>query len=366
MKEETIETTKDSEDSEDKKPKAIDVQAQVIFTVAAFVPDEGSSRHRWQRWISPSTSSIANEILDTLFQNKLPLPLLEVLLTHHIKPIFQCSVHPNINPTTGRKLPRQAGGSLASQDFYESQGWKEHPGVGNVLLWCLKHFNTECYEKIWHLLIPPIMTMLDDYEAKYKLVGIGIVREMLKTVPGYLLKRTGVESLIRSALSTSFAHLQSEESPGLVREAIHAQVDLTLLTTRPSEKAYFDQLADVLMGQGIVGSVWFYGYDKENVILASVEALPRVVGALGIGTVRFLKVLITQLTDPLLPKPLRYVPVQLQVASIEALWIVVQECSPRIDTKYAGMIADAVSRCWVNLVSQENDARVLGSGEFCF
>jgi len=25
------------------------------------------------------------------------------------------------------------------------------------------------YEKIWHLLIPPIMTMLDDYEPKYKL-----------------------------------------------------------------------------------------------------------------------------------------------------------------------------------------------------
>jgi hypothetical protein len=42
------------------------------------------------------------------------------------------------------------------------------------------------------------MTMLDDYEPKYKLSGVKIVQEMLNTVPGSLLKRTGVEGLIRS------------------------------------------------------------------------------------------------------------------------------------------------------------------------
>ncbi len=54
------------------------------------------------------------------------------------------------------------------------------------------------YVKIWHLLIPPIMTMLDDYEPKYKLSGVMIVQEMMSTVPGKLLRRTGVEGLIRS------------------------------------------------------------------------------------------------------------------------------------------------------------------------
>ncbi|KAM6495377.1 hypothetical protein JOM56_008083 [Amanita muscaria] len=181
--------TKGSEDSEDKKPEAADVQPHVIFTVAAFVPDEASSRHRWQRWILVLTRM---KIWTPSFKTNFPYLS-------------------RTQPDYGSKLPRPAGGPLAYQDFYESQGWKEHPGVGNVLLWCLKHF------EIWHLLIPPITTMLDDYEAKYKLVGIGIVREMLKTVPGFLLKWTGVSYVL------SFAH--------------------------PSEKAYFDQLADVLMGQ---------------------------------------------------------------------------------------------------------------------
>ena len=42
------------------------------------------------------------------------------------------------------------------------------------------------------------MTMLDDYEPKYKLSGVMIVQEMMNTVPGSLLRRTGVEGLIRS------------------------------------------------------------------------------------------------------------------------------------------------------------------------
>lgn len=42
------------------------------------------------------------------------------------------------------------------------------------------------------------MTLLDDYEARYKLRGVEIVSEMLRHVPKELLKRTGVDGLIRT------------------------------------------------------------------------------------------------------------------------------------------------------------------------
>jgi hypothetical protein len=42
------------------------------------------------------------------------------------------------------------------------------------------------------------MTLLDDYEAAYKLRGIAIVSRMLKTVPPDLLRRTGIDDLIFS------------------------------------------------------------------------------------------------------------------------------------------------------------------------
>jgi Protein of unknown function (DUF2454). len=59
------------------------------------------------------------------------------------------------------------------------------------------------YERLWHLIIPPVMTLLDDYQAIYKLRGVEIVSEMLKKIPGELLKRTGVDGLL---LSVGFSY----------------------------------------------------------------------------------------------------------------------------------------------------------------
>jgi len=52
------------------------------------------------------------------------------------------------------------------------------------------------YESIWHLLLPPVMTFLDDFEASYKLRGVRLVSDLLARVPPDLLKRTGVDGLL--------------------------------------------------------------------------------------------------------------------------------------------------------------------------
>ena len=51
---------------------------------------------------------------------------------------------------------------------------------------------------MWHLLIPPVMTLLDDFEVKFKLQGVLVVQQMLQHVPKSLLKRTGINGLIHS------------------------------------------------------------------------------------------------------------------------------------------------------------------------
>jgi hypothetical protein len=50
------------------------------------------------------------------------------------------------------------------------------------------------------------MTLLDDYEAVYRLRGIEVVSEMLKQVPKQLLSRTGVDGLLLS-VSVSYVAL---------------------------------------------------------------------------------------------------------------------------------------------------------------
>lgn len=46
------------------------------------------------------------------------------------------------------------------------------------------------------------MTLLDDFDARYKLQGLEVVAEMLKTVPAELLRRTGVDGLLFSVSGT--------------------------------------------------------------------------------------------------------------------------------------------------------------------
>lgn len=54
------------------------------------------------------------------------------------------------------------------------------------------------YERVWHLIIPPVMTLLDDYEIKFKLRGVQIISHLLGNAPPELLRRTGIDALLFS------------------------------------------------------------------------------------------------------------------------------------------------------------------------
>lgn len=86
-----------------------------------------------------------------------------------------------------------------------------------------------------------------------------------------------------------FSFLHSPHTPALIRAATPIAVDLVLRTTKVGTEERFTQLCK-LLGDGIIGSVWIYGYQDPQAIEASVEVLPVLVTALGLGTVRYLKV----------------------------------------------------------------------------
>lgn len=73
-----------------------------------------------------------------------------------------------------------------------------------------------------------------------------------------------------------------------------------MLTTTLGSSDRFDQLC-VFLGEGIIGGVWLYASENSEVILASLDALPSVVRALGIGNARYLKARAVPMTYSLLP-----------------------------------------------------------------
>ncbi|THU78784.1 hypothetical protein K435DRAFT_769146 [Dendrothele bispora CBS 962.96] len=295
-------------------------------------------------WIDPQARTLSREILAEFSEPD--VSTLTHLLSQHVKPLFQSNPHPSLDLSSGRTLRRPAGGPMATQDFFESQVWKKNVGASNLVAWCVKHIKSEDYDRLWYLLIPPVMTLLDDYQAHYKLQGVQVVLELLKRAPKEVLKRTGLDGLLRTSLNTCLGQLESPETPALIRGAIEATLSLILLTTTPSSVQQFDQLC-ILLGEGLIGTVWLYSSEKPDVILASLEVLPPLVDALGLGCTRYLKALIPQLVHLLYPVPLRPTPVELQTNSIRALIRIINQCSPRIGT-WKGTILDGVGRCWVN------------------
>ncbi|KAI0334924.1 hypothetical protein GY45DRAFT_1065421 [Cubamyces sp. BRFM 1775] len=312
-------------------------QGEIVYYTAAFDGDGP--------WILGSSRKTAQEVLSSF--EKPGVELLECVLRVHVKPIFLSNPHPQINVDTGRKLPRTAGGPLGHLDYFEEQGWKSHPGLYNVLSWCLRNVDDRAVERLWHLFVPPIMTYLDDYQAPYKLQGVRLVSQLLQCAPSELLRRTGMDVLLSASLKTCFNFLHERETPDLIRASVSSHIQLINATTIVGSASRFDQLCS-LLGESIIGNIWIYASREPEALQASVDCIPAIVESLGIGATRYLKALIPQLVFPLIPAPENGSSVSYKLSSIRTLHSVIQNCEPRI-YKWRGTILEAIVKCWVDV-----------------
>jgi hypothetical protein len=216
------------------------------------------------------------------------------------------------------------------------------------------------------------MTLLDDYDAGYKLQGIQVVAEMLKHVPVELLKRTGVDELLFSSLKTTLNFLNNSRTPTIIRTSVPTLVSLINLVSPTSYSApknekgkqRFDQLSSIL-GDGIIGCVWMYASRDLPAIKASIDVLPLVVEALGIGSVRYLKAMVHQLVHPILPHPpgvdlpssSQSIGDELKLSCLRGLTTIIRVCQPRV-IFWKGTISDAAARCWVHELEKQGSDEI--------
>lgn len=121
-------------------------QANVVSAVAAFggsgtwiTPASRTNSRGTNIRSAPSMGPLTEEA-DILHEFSEPQDtLLTQILTYNVKPLFLSNPHPSLNIQSGRKLPRPAGGPMASQDFFEGQKWKTEPGTSNLISWCVRN-----------------------------------------------------------------------------------------------------------------------------------------------------------------------------------------------------------------------------------
>ncbi|THH12369.1 hypothetical protein EW145_g12 [Phellinidium pouzarii] len=308
--------------------------ADIIASVAALDGQED--------WLVEETQQLAHDLLASTESN---VETVISVLENNVKPLFLSNPHPQLNLSTGRVLSHPAGGDMASQDYYNDQTWKTHPGVDNIVSWCIRQLPPESYEQVWHLLTPPVMTFLDDYQAPYKLRGVRLVSELLQNVPSVVLKRTGVGQLLMTSLARVLTVLYDALTPRLIRSTVPVTLNLIDMITAPESAERFDQLC-ILLGESIIGGVWVYATHDEKTLEATMDVLPLILHALGIGSVRYLKALIPQCIYCITPNELRPSLHALEIASLRTLLAVIRECQPRMH-RWKGAIIEGVGKFWV-------------------
>lgn len=273
------------------------------------------------------------------------------VLTSYMKPLFQASAHPSVHPDTGRVKHNP----LSVQNMYDDQPWKTHgAGCWNVLSWVLSNLESDDIEMLWPLIIPPLLTLLDDYKPPYRIRGVNATRTLLDKVSASLLRRTGIDELIFKALRGTLQNLTSEWAPDLLHSAMPCYIALVDLVSPNDDLKRFNKLSELVTDVLVPG--WLYASSRIEVMIASVDSLLLVVRALRAGSIRFLKVFIPQLTENMTPR--EFSPVKptrdLQIASTNCLLVVMQSARARVP-HWRIRILDAVLRCWVDI--KENGAQ---------
>lgn len=182
-------------------------------------------------------------------------------LIHHflqltIRPLFSKTQvnHSDTITAQGRKKKVPAVAPRKHENLEDervTRPWKSPKNSDSlsILTWCIGHLTPSTTEKEWPILIPPLLTLLDDMETRYRALGATLLTRLIKTTPPSFLKRTGLGDVFASALSPSLHHLPTltpeAESITMLSTAYPAMFGLTAIQN-PSPKLRKEALMRIL------------------------------------------------------------------------------------------------------------------------
>jgi len=168
--------------------------------------------------------------------------LLQHFLSLTIRPAFtqksataskSLGITANGRKDTTTALPQK----VTAEDFDDTKQkpWKssQNPEILSLLAWCINSLTPSTTERFWPLILPPVLTLLDDWEVRYKTLGARYLCRLLLVTPRALLEKTGLGDVFDEALVPCLGFLPpvtgEEESVSLLEEVLPALLALAVL-----------------------------------------------------------------------------------------------------------------------------------------
>lgn len=217
----------------------------------------------------------------------------------------------------------------------EKEEWKDE-SVIEILQETIEAVEEKDFASAQHLFFPPIITLIQDHQVKYKMIGINLLKIVGKKSQN--LREIGLEKLFLKELSSC---LTWHSNPELVQLSMQVLLDFIF-----SHDQNYSELENVL-NDVLRGLVYSLGMN-DQVQIIFLNALIRLIPEIGILALQFTKSFIVSVSDVLM------IATELDVirTALILLEIVIKHCWIRIP-KLKGVILTSVAESF--LISKDSE-----------
>lgn len=297
--------------------------------------------------------------------------LVRHFLTLTIRPLF-AKAKPTTVTDAGRKntatvLPKKM--TAENMDESTKKPWKNEREAYalDLLRYCVQTLDERTVEEVWPLVLPPLLTLVDDWEAKYKTFGVQLVQTLLKVTPGPLLARTGLGDVFEEALMPCLTFMPDitpeQESVRLLNATYPALLALaaarypsslssisTSNVSDPSRQRI--NFFDTMIRKGIIYG-YTYSSNYPRITSTLFKHVIPILEALGIDSVKHLQYLLPILSETLC-HPLADAQIDTLIDATKVLQAVVLNGWPRM-TQYRGEVLKGLTSAWLSVDSAETE-----------
>ncbi|RIA78828.1 hypothetical protein C1645_795288 [Glomus cerebriforme] len=251
------------------------------------------------------------------------------ILEKYVKPVFL------------KNIDKRSGGEIV-------QG-------SNLLYWCILHLKDEEIEKIIGLIIPPTLSLIDDYNVKFKTRGVSILNHLLKELKLDIIQRTGLGEVFHEALSKCLSYQSEESHVSLLHQSFSAIISLISLTEKPNSETRYIKYEQILSNNVVKGFI--FSGDKIVIRIILLQQIPKLSQELGIVMVKYLHELVQAICDSLeitFEFTNKEQIIKLHCAAAKGLEKIISTCWPRIP-QYRGHILKSVATSWCQTMRIESN-----------
>ncbi|KAI4110740.1 MAG: hypothetical protein LQ339_001014 [Xanthoria mediterranea] len=345
-----------------------DLQVSSSDSLAALVACLATFTDLHDPWTNEDASSLAPSMLSKHLKSLRDAApdcldnLISQLLQNYVKPLFIKSKS-SLLTDQGRKAIAPLPGTAVPSDFESgSKPWKfQSPHIVTVFQWILEQLDAAMVEKHWPLIIPPLLTILDDVSIQLKIRGCQLLTILLRVVSASLLERSGLGEVFHDTLMPYLLFLPpltpEEESIPLLNATYDAVLALTMTRFDTTEsKPQKVKTLDAIIRYGI-----FKGYTHagEKVKIAELLLMKSadLVNAMGIYCVKHLKDLLP-IISTILTAPFATAYPPLLEASVQLLRAIMVNGWPRVAFHRAEVLEGLII-CWSRIQEEDRPTTAL-------